>query len=368
MDVVNVLHMNDGNCKCSYANSSILQRSMMLKSGKVLEDTIENYGAHGFPECFKLADLGCSSGPNSFLFVANIVKIVHAVCQKKNVKAPDEFQVFLNDLPNNDFNTLFKIMTQAFSSKHETKKGFGESVNCFISGVPGSFHTRLFPSKSLHFVHSSSSVQWLSQVPDNLLDYNKENIHMANSSPQSVYEAYLTQFEKDFTTFLRMRSEEIIPNGRMVLTLPGRSSEDHTIKDCCFMFGLLAKSLLDMSAEGLLNNKDITSFNLPFYTPSIDELDAIIESESSFSIDRVETSEVKWDMREEDEIMKSGDSSGKFIARTLRAITEPMLAGHFGSTYMDEIFERCAIRVTEHLSWPVKTQNLFNIVISLIRK
>ncbi|KAK1355345.1 SABATH methyltransferase 24 [Heracleum sosnowskyi] len=366
MDLVNVLHMNAGNSEFSYAKSSILQKSMMLKSRKVLEDTIKNYGAHGFSECFKLADLGCSSGPNAFLFVANIVNIVHAVCRENNLKAPDEFQVFLNDLPTNDFNTLLK-MTPQVHSKLENENGFEKNVKYFISGVAGSFYTRLFPSKSLHFIHSSSSVQWLSRVPDNLLDYNKGNIHMANSSPRSVYEAYLAQFRKDFTTFLHLRSEEIIPNGRMVLTLPGRSSVDHTIKDCCFMFQLLAKSLVDMSAEGLICKEDITSFNLPFYTPCTDELKEIIESDSSFSIDGFETSEVKWDMREEDEIMKSGDSSGKFIARTLRAITESMIASHFGSTYMDEIFERCAMLVTEHLC-RVKTENLFNIVISLIRK
>ncbi|KAL8093416.1 benzoate carboxyl methyltransferase-like [Apium graveolens] len=367
MDLVNVLHMNAGNRECSYANSSILQRNLMLKSRNVLEESIKNYSTHqGFSKCFKLADLGCSCGPNTYLFVSNIVKIVHAVCQKNNFKTPDEFQVFLNDLPTNDFNTLFK-MAPSFNLELENRECMEKNVNCFISGVAGSFFTRLFPSKSLHFVHSSSSVHWLSQVPDNLLDYNNGNIHMANLSPRRVCQAYLTQFTKDFTTFLCMRSEEIIPNGRMVLTLPGRSSADHTIKDGCFMFRLLAKSLLDMSAEGLFYEEDITSFNLPFYTPCTDELEAIIESESSFSIDRFETFEVKWDMREEDEIMKSGESSGKFIARTIRAVTESLVASHFGSTYMDQIFERCAMLVTEHLSRP-KPENLFNIVISLIKK
>ncbi|KAK1355341.1 Salicylic acid carboxyl methyltransferase [Heracleum sosnowskyi] len=366
MDLAKVLHMNAGNGEISYAHNSILQKNLMLSSREVLEHTLENYGTHGFPECFKLADLGCSSGPNTFSFVSNIVNIVHAVCQKNNLKTPDEFQVFLNDLPTNDFNTLFE-MTPEFNLKLENKKGIEKIVNCFISGVPGSFYTRLFPSKSLHFVHSSSSLHWLSQVPENLLDHNKGNIHLATSSPRSVYVAYFTQFKKDFTTFLRMRSEEIIPNGRMVLTLKGRSNADPTIKDCNLIIGLLGKSLVDMCAEGLLHKEDITSFNLPFYTPCTDELKAIIESESSFSIDRFETSEVEWDMREEDEIRKSGDTSGKFIARTVRAVAESMLASHFGNTYMDEIFERYATLVNEHLS-RVKTDYLFNIIISLIRK
>lgn len=356
--------MNAGNRESSYAKSSNLQKHIMLRSGKVIEDTVEDYGINGFPECFKLADLGCSSGPNTFLLIENIVKSVHAACQKKNLKAPNEFQVFLNDLPNSDFNQLFK-MTLPFYSKLENEK----SVNCFISGVPGSFYTRLFPSKSLHFVHSSSSVHWLSRVPDKLLDNNQKNIHLAKSSPHGVYEAYFNQFKRDFTEFLRMRSEEIIPDGRMVLTLVGRSFEDHTIKDGFYIFALLAKSLQDMLVKGLLNNEeDINSFNLPLYTPCTAELKAIIESESSFSLDRLETFEVNWNLcSTEDEIMKSENSIVKFIAKTIRAATEPMLASHFGSCYMDQIFERYAMHITEHLS-SQKIDNIFNIVVSLKRK
>ena len=141
-----------------------LQKTVIFKARDVLEDAIKDYSSHGFPECFKLADLGCSSGPNALLIVANIVDSVRALCQKKNLKAPDEYQVFLNDLPKNDFNSLFEIIPSFHSKVLENESGPEKSANCYISGVPGSFYTRLFPTKSLHFVHSSSSVHWLSQV------------------------------------------------------------------------------------------------------------------------------------------------------------------------------------------------------------
>ncbi|KAK1386991.1 Salicylic acid methyl transferase [Heracleum sosnowskyi] len=365
MDVVNVLHMNAGNRKCSYANNSTLQETVILKARKVLEETTRDYSTQGFPACFRLADLGCSSGPNALLVVANIVGNVHALCKQQKLKAPDEFQVFLNDLPNNDFNAVFK-MTAQFYSNLENQIGREKSVNCFISAVPGSFYGRLFPSNSLHLVHSSYGVHWLSQVPGELLDTNKGNIYLSKSSPSSVYEAYLNQFKSDFATFLRMRSREMIPDGRMVLTLIGRSIADPTSKDCCHIYGLLAKSLHDLLDEGLLLEEDINSFNLPIYTPWTNELEEIIESESSFSLDRFETFEVNWDTRDDNEILKSEDSSGKFIAKTMRAVFEPLLTSHFGNAFMDKLFEKYAMHVNEHLL--IEKTNYFNIVISLTRK
>ncbi|KAK1387418.1 salicylate carboxymethyltransferase-like [Heracleum sosnowskyi] len=360
MDLVNVLHMNAGTSECSYANSSVFQKYVILKSLRFLEDAVKDYGTHGFPECFKLADLGCSSGANTFLFVANVLSIVHAVCLEKNLKAPEEFQVFLNDLPNNDFNELFK-MTPQFFSKLE------KSINCFVCGVPGSFYTRLFPSKSLHFVHSSYGLHWLSQVPEKLLDNNKGNIYIAKASPPRVYDAYFDQFNRDLTTFLQMRSEEIIPGGRMVLTLIGRSIADPTSKDCCSIYELLAKSLHDLVVEGLLHEEGINSFNIPIYHPCADELKTVIGSESSFRLDKLETFEVDWDVRDANDI-RSEDDSGKFIAKTERAVMEPLFAGHFGNTFMDKIFDRFAMHVTEHFSAEKTKTKYLTITLSLTRK
>ncbi|KAL8145264.1 hypothetical protein AgCh_003454 [Apium graveolens] len=351
------------NHQCSYANNSSLQKNVILRSKKVLDDTIKDFGTrHGFSKCFTLADLGCSSGPNAFLSLTHIINGVKALCQEKTLKPPTEFQIFLNDLPNNDFNALFRV-APAFLSKLENENGYEKSLNSFISGVPGSFYTRLFPSESLHFVHSSYSVHWLSQIPDKLHDNNKGNVYLAKSSPPSVHEAYFNQFKKDFTIFLRMRSVEMIPKGRMVLTLIGRTSNRNYNS---VHHDILAKSLQDMLAEGLLEEKDINSFNIPLYYPSVSELEALVESESSFSLDRIETFEVNWDTRDKDEITKSGESSGQFIAKICRAFSEPLLASHFGNTYMDKIFERYAVHTTHQLSKEKITS--FNIVVSLTKK
>nr|DAD34736.1 TPA_asm: hypothetical protein HUJ06_005376 [Nelumbo nucifera] len=94
-------------------------------------------------------------------------------------------------------------------------------------------------ARGLHFVHSSYSLHWPSQVPQGL-ENNKGNIYMAKTSPSSIFKAYFEQFERDFSTFLVSRSEELVPGGRMILTLLGRKSEDPYSKEYCYIWELLA--------------------------------------------------------------------------------------------------------------------------------
>lgn len=127
----------------------------------ILEETIKHMYNDNFPECLRVADLGCSSGPNTLLAISQIIDIVHSLSQKHGHNTP-EFQVFLNDLPENDFNTLFKSLPTFYANLLRNK---GDILGpCFVSGVPGSFYSRLFPSRSLHLVYSSYSLHWLSQV------------------------------------------------------------------------------------------------------------------------------------------------------------------------------------------------------------
>ena len=58
------------------------------------------------------------------------------------------------------------------------------------------------------------------QVPK--IKFNKGQIYVTKTSPPGVHETYLGQFEKDFTSFLRSRSEEVVSGGNMVLTIYGR--------------------------------------------------------------------------------------------------------------------------------------------------
>lgn len=127
----------------------------------ITEEAITELYSSSYPGVIAIADLGCSSGPNTLFVVSELIKAVDSIRQKIGQNSP-EYQVFLNDLPGNDFNTIFRSLP-SFQNRLKKQLGAG-SGPCFFTGVPGSFYGRLFRNKSLHFVHSSYSLQWLSQV------------------------------------------------------------------------------------------------------------------------------------------------------------------------------------------------------------
>jgi hypothetical protein len=156
--------------------------------------------------------MGCSTGPNTFLAMQTIIEAIELQFQSHDVgiaaksKIP-EILVFFNDQVSNDFNTLFKNLPP--------------NRNYFAVGVPGSFYRRLFPRKTLHLVHSSSSLCWLSSIPKEIASsaWNKGRIHVTNA-PKEVFDAYASWHRMELESFLNARAEELVDNGLMLLQIP----------------------------------------------------------------------------------------------------------------------------------------------------
>ncbi|KAK8515616.1 hypothetical protein V6N13_139413 [Hibiscus sabdariffa] len=362
MASVNVLCMNPKDKDISYANNSSIQKNILLKTKSILEETIKDtLSKFMLVTCMKVADLGCASGPNTFFPTNEIMDTITRICQQSHRESP-ELQVFLNDLPQNDFNTVFRSISDFKKDKGDLRG------SCFIAGLPGSFYERLFPNKSMHFIHSSTSLQWLSKVPRGL-ENNKGNIYMSKSSSHDVFKAYSEQFQIDFSNFLHLRSEEMIDGGRMLLSLIGRSITDPTSKDCCSLWDLLTKSLLDLVAKGLVHEFDVDSFNLSYYNPCREEVIEIIENEGSFNLDKIEIFEENWDFEDNDyspNFIFEKNKSGLNVAKTIRAISESILASQFKEIIIDDLFTRYAQHVGEHLSHE-KTKFII-IVVSMTMK
>ena len=127
----------------------------------MLEGTVRAlYSKENFPRYFSVADLGCSSGPNTLIVTYEMIDAIVGLCRETG-HSPPELTVFLNDLPSIDFNTDFKLLPDFYAM---LKKEKGNDVGpCFIAGMPGSFYGRLFPSKSLDF-HTQRSAYSHSKI------------------------------------------------------------------------------------------------------------------------------------------------------------------------------------------------------------
>ncbi|KAJ0253641.1 hypothetical protein HA466_0112970 [Hirschfeldia incana] len=365
--LVDALSMKEGNGEYSYDTNSHYQRSVFSDIEHVVIESIKEMLMNlDYPTSIKVADLGCSSGRNSLFAMSEIVNTIIQSYQQKGRTNPPEIECCLNDLPHNDFNTTFKLVPSFLEKLEMEVKG-----KCFVSGVPNSFYSRLFPSMSLHLAHSSFSLHWLSKVPDGL-ENNNTSIHINDTSPLDVYKSYLNQFKNDFSLFLRMRSEEIVPNGQMVLTFVGRKVSDPLSKDCFQVWSLLSDCILDLVSEGIVKESEMHSFNMPFYNPNEEEVREVVINEGSFKINKVETHDhiVPYKIeKDEEELSLQFIEAGKERATGIRCITEALLAAHFGETVIDQVFGKYAQYMAKYLSVSSHCPNMtLNIVFSLTRK
>ena len=136
----------------------------MFQMKPVLEEATREVYTVVLPRTMVVADLGCSSGPNTLRFVSEVISIIARNCKELGMQHDyPQLQFFLNDLPGNDFNNLFELVDQFKKSMTGNRQG-AHSPACYISGIPGSFYTRLFPCQSVDLFHSLFCLQWRSQV------------------------------------------------------------------------------------------------------------------------------------------------------------------------------------------------------------
>jgi jasmonate O-methyltransferase len=366
-----VLRMNSGVGETSYAKNSTMQKVIASLTKSTRKDLARDYYRDHLSDRMVIADLGCSTGPNAILMASDAIQSVLAMCSDLG-HPPPEFQVFLNDLPWNDFNTIFRSLGGYYLSQG----GDTEGQLCFILGAPGSFYGRLFLSSSLHYVVSSSSLHWLSEVPQVLQEgsvVNKGKICISKTSNPSVFDAYKNQFQAGFSLFLKCRGVEIVKGGVMVLTFMARRGSDPSAEEDYYMWELLAVALMDLASMGLIEEEKVDSFNAPYYVPSMDEVEQEIAKEGSFVIKEIDLFEASYDALLEDQYFDEETSNSQLKARryaeltasTNRAVLESMIRNHFGREILEELFKRYCDLLEEY--YCENKAELTNMLVALER-
>ncbi|KAF8369992.1 hypothetical protein HHK36_031977 [Tetracentron sinense] len=343
--------MNGGDGRYSYTKNSSYQRGVVDATKEMINLAISQKLdiKHPSPNSFRIADLGCSVGPNTFISVQNIVEAVELKYQSQGLNSHiPEFEVFFIDQAANDFNTLF-------TSLPPNRRYFGRRCTGF-------FYGRLFSKASLHFVHSSYSIHWLSKVPKEVVDenstaWNKGRINYTNA-PNEVFEAYFAQYTKDMESFLYHRAEELVCGGLMVLVIQGRPNGTlHSQATPNMLFDLVGSSLMDMAKMSVKPKVD--SFNLPIYTMSPRELEAVCRENGQFTVERMEQLPRV--------VGHSTATRAQSCTLHIRAAMERLLKEHFGHEILDELFDRYCKKLEEH-SFIFDTGKGINIFALLKRK
>ncbi|KAG7541399.1 SAM dependent carboxyl methyltransferase [Arabidopsis thaliana x Arabidopsis arenosa] len=217
-----VLSMQGGEDDASYVKNCYGPAAALALSKPMLTSAINSIKlTEGYSSHLKIADLGCAIGDNTFSTVDTVVEVLQ---QKLAVidggtEPETEFEVFFSDLPSNDFNTLFRSLDEKVN---------GSSRKYFAAGVPGSFYKRLFPKGALHVVVTMTALQWLSQIPERVMEkgsksWNKGRVWIEGAEKE-VVEAYAEQSDKDLVEFLKCRKEEIVVGGVLFMLMGGRPS------------------------------------------------------------------------------------------------------------------------------------------------
>lgn len=343
--------MNPGEGETSYARNSTFQSVEQMRMKPQIEEAIMKLCGNStpLPRSMVIADLGCSCGPSALTLVSAAVDAIHLQCLELR-EPPPELSLLLNDLPSNDFNTTVKHLVAFQERKNIDKVEHGFSPFVMTSIVPGSFYGRLFTTGSVHLVLSSNSLHWLSEVPEDLL---KNGIPMYHSNEQLwqktrpvVLDAYSRQFRKDLLLFLECRAQEMVPGGRLIVSLTGTqspaSASDGSAQQT---WEFIARILDDMASRGVLDKKKLKALYIPLYAPSEKEVKEIIEEQGSFSINELQVHDSMAGVNK-------AVISPKMIAYGLRAGFEPIIQDHFGSSreLMDEFVNTAEKLMSQALS------------------
>ncbi|XP_027361372.1 farnesoic acid carboxyl-O-methyltransferase-like [Abrus precatorius] len=333
---INALPPNGGSGTYSYSKNSYFQKqSSSVEESKIEEEIHKKLDvkklACASNMIIRVVDLGCATGPNTFMNAQNVLEAIKNKYQSQcqNSAIMPEFHVFFNDQPSNDFNTLFT------SLPHER--------NYYASGVPGSFYDRLFPNSSLHFASSTYALHFLSKSPDVLQDinnpaWNKGRIHYTSAS-KAVVDAYAAQFAKDAGNFLDARAAELVPGGMLVIVMQGvPNGMPYSDIINGMLYDSMGSILIELSKEGKFDESQVDYFNLPFYAPSPEEMTKLIEMNSRFSIERMElTNPAPW-------LKSTAQVIPEWIIH-VRAAMEAIFIRHFGNEVTHEMFQR----LTKHM-------------------
>ncbi|EEU43639.1 uncharacterized protein NECHADRAFT_101086 [Fusarium vanettenii 77-13-4] len=245
-------HINDVPMqgKGLYSSHAALQHEAMLKALPLLTQAtntvVTNVNRNSRP--ITVVEYGSAHGNNS---IQPMVTILGST-------PPGDIQLIFSDRPENDFNTLSTTVTTWAEGLDKAK--FSHSI--FPAMIPRSFYHQVVPSRSANLGFSLAALHHLDHVPK-----GEDGVdHQALLKRQ----AHL-----DLLRFLKLRADEIVPGGSLVLSFVSQSSSGREnyagLVDAC------RSAMIDMVKDGTLLGAVAGSFYVPTYNRTLQDVQKVIE-------------------------------------------------------------------------------------------
>lgn len=275
-----------------YDRHSLVQEQFIHSSAALLEQAARAIPlpAHG---PVGLVDLGCSEGKNSQLVMGRLAELVRAR------RSDQPLLVTHNDLPDNNFNRLFRHL-------YANASPYGP--NSWVMASAQSFFEPVVPPATVHIACCYSAVHWLSAVPS---VPHPAGVLFSRMEPESRG-LLAAQAAQDWERFLQARAQELVSGGWMVLVSGGRLGGD--------VAGLKMYALLDE----ILQELDHPPFVMPIYYRSEEEIREPLET-TGFRLEHFRIQHLSTPFA--DQLKVDGDRKAYARATTgfVRAWMEPLL-------------------------------------------
>ncbi len=217
---------------------------------------------------FTIVDYGCSEGANSVVAIGGALRALRT-------RAADTTVVTVhNDLPTNDFNTLFRNLSHREDSYLRVPGG---PVLPMASAT--SFYEPVVPSGRAQLGVSFSAAHWLREEPTARVPGS----FLISDATGQDRKALAQQADRDWSRFLAMRASDLGAGGvlfvQMIGSLPPDGHEQKaTARKLIRAMYDVAKAMVD---DGRLRQEALDGYVFPTYMRTVAEATAPLDHPSS---------------------------------------------------------------------------------------
>jgi len=320
-----------------YDAHSEYQRSVAESGAALIDRCVAATTLPEAGETYVVADYGCSTGANSIKMVSRAISAVRD--RRPGIPAA----ALHNDVPTNDFNQLFANLVATP----------GSYLNLDPPVLPlasaASFFETAAPAGSIRLGTSFSAAHWLSSQPEVVVP---GGFYFADAMGETG-DALAAQADRDWATFLRTRSIELAPGGRLLVQMVGTNDAGQVTARR--LLHAMAEVGEAMASEGLIGLDAVDRYILPVYARTAVEAEQPLHDDPSlaaaFTVEEISVDPVPNPYLEAWKQDGDNYAYARSYAAFVRGFTESSLRLHLfdavgdpGSRVVEEYFGRLEAR------------------------